>query len=63
MKDEPPRELGAWKPLSRCEAEGLLDVHSVDLPVEEVEEDPGRVLHVEHTSIFTDLFSCRSRCL
>jgi hypothetical protein len=50
MKDELLRELGAWKPLSRREAEELLDTHSIDLPVEDVEKDLGRVLYGKHTS-------------
>ena len=50
MRDELLRELGVWKPLRREEAEKLLDTYSVDIPVEDVEEDIDRVLYGEHTS-------------
>ncbi|ABM80520.1 hypothetical protein [Hyperthermus butylicus] len=49
MRDELLRELGAWEPLSRDEAEKLLDMYSIDLPVEDVEEDIDKVLYGELT--------------
>lgn len=49
MRDELLRELGAWSPLSPEEAEKLLDEHTVELPVDDVEEDIDKVLYGEHT--------------
>ncbi len=45
MKDELIKELRAWKPLPREEAERLLEEHTIGLPVEDVEKDLARVLY------------------
>ncbi len=42
-------ELGEWRPLSREEAEKLLDMYSIDAGVEDVEKDMKEVLYPEHT--------------
>jgi len=42
-------ELGEWRPLSREEAEKLLEMYSIEADVEDVEEDMKEVLYPEHT--------------
>jgi len=44
-RNELLRELGLWRPLSREEAERLLDELTIDADVEDVEEDLDRVLY------------------
>jgi len=48
-RDELLRELGLWRPLSRREAEKLLDEHTIGLEVDDVERDMREVLYAEHT--------------
>lgn len=48
-QEELLEELGEWRPLSREEAEKLLDMYSIDADVEDVEKDMKEVLYPEHT--------------